>query len=264
MVVHEAFAEAHALQPGATISAILNGSKEELHVVGIVLSPEFVYALRPGELLPDDKRFGVLWMGQKELAAVFDLEGAFNNVSLAVTPNAIEQEVIQRLDGILAQYGGTGAYSRLDQSSHKVLSSELTQLRSMAIIFPMISLCVAGFLLHVVLSRMIATQREEIATLKAFGYTRTEIGIHYSKFLMVVLGLGILIGTVAGVWLARRFGRAICSLFSLSRIFVSADPRDGPDSVRAMCSGRDVGRLECRAKGRSTAACRRHETRATG
>lgn len=203
VVVHEAFAEAHALQPGATISAILNGRKEELHVVGIVLSPEFVYALRPGELLPDDKRFGVLWMGQKELAGVFDLEGAFNNVSLDVTPGAIEQEVIQRLDAILAQYGGTGAYSRLDQSSHKVLSSELTQLRSMAIIFPVISLCVAGFLLHVVLSRMIATQREEIATLKAFGYSRSEIGIHYSKFLMVVLCLGILIGTVAGVWLAR-------------------------------------------------------------
>ena len=109
VVVHEAFAEAHALQPGATISAILNGHKEQLHVVGIVLSPEFVYAIRPGELLPDDRRFGVLWMGQKELAAVFDLEGAFNDVSLAVTPNAIEQEVIRRLDDILARYGGTGA-----------------------------------------------------------------------------------------------------------------------------------------------------------
>jgi putative ABC transport system permease protein len=203
VVVHEAFADAHGLQPGATISAILNGHKEQLHVVGIVLSPEFVYAIRPGELLPDDRRFGVLWMGQNELAAVFDLEGAFNDVSLAMMPGAIEQEVIQRLDDILARYGGTGAYSRMDQSSHKVLSSELTQLRSMAIVFPMISLCVAGFLLHVVLSRMIATQREEIATLKAFGYTRSEIGIHYLKFLIVVLCLGILVGTVVGIWLAR-------------------------------------------------------------
>jgi putative ABC transport system permease protein len=201
-IVHEAFAEAHGFKLGGKLSAILNGHKEQLNIVGIALSPEYVYGIRPGDLIPDDKRFGVMWMGEKELRNSFDLDGAFNDVALTTMPGAVEQEVIERLDDILAPYGSGGAYSRADQSSHRAVFGELTQLRSMALVFPIISLAVAGFLLNVVFSRLVATQQEEIATLKAFGYTSKEIRNHYLKFVFLVLLVGILIGTGAGIWLA--------------------------------------------------------------
>ena len=60
--------------------------EQRLNIVGIVLSPEYVFEARPGETLPDNKRFGVFWMNERELANAFDLDGAFNNVVVDVAP----------------------------------------------------------------------------------------------------------------------------------------------------------------------------------
>ena len=68
------------------------------------------------------------------------------------------------------RYGGFGAYARKDQISHRLLNEEFNMLRNMSKIFPTIFICVAAFLLNVVMSRTINTQREQIAALKAFGY----------------------------------------------------------------------------------------------
>jgi putative ABC transport system permease protein len=157
VVVGEVFAEAHQLRPGDRITAILNGRKQALQIVGIALSPEFVYSIREGEMLPDDKHFGVLWMGYRQLAAAFDMQGAFNDVALTLTPDASEAEVLRRLDRLTEPYGGIGAYGRADQVSHKFVANELTQLRSMALIPPAIFLSVTAFLLNVVLARLIGT-----------------------------------------------------------------------------------------------------------
>ena len=87
-IVNEAFALAHNLTPGDTITAIINGRRRDLEVVGFGLSPEFIYTIRPGELIPDDTRFGVFWMERRALAAAFDMEGGFNDVALSLMPGA--------------------------------------------------------------------------------------------------------------------------------------------------------------------------------
>jgi len=88
VVASETFARAHGLEPGDTIGAIINGRRRELRIVGLALSPEFVYGIRGGELIPDDLRFGVLWMERRALAAAFNMEGGFNNAVLTLTPGA--------------------------------------------------------------------------------------------------------------------------------------------------------------------------------
>jgi len=168
-VLSDTFADAHGLQPGDTLAAIINGKRKRLTVVGVAVSPEYVYQIAPGAMFPDFKRYGVLWMGRSALAAAYDMEGAFNQVSLTLARDAREQDVIDRVDAILADYGGTGAYGRKDQVSNRFLREELKQLRTMAVVFPAIFLGVAAFLLNVVLSRLIALQRDQIAILKAFG-----------------------------------------------------------------------------------------------
>ncbi len=171
VLVSEAFAEANKLQLGDSLGAIINGRWEQLQIVGIALSPEYVYEVRgAGELYPDNKRFGIIWMGRDALGKAYDLDGAFNNVSLSLSPGAKEIEVITQLDRLLARYGGLGAYGRDDQFSHQILSDEIKGLEIMATMLPSIFLGIAAFLLHVVLSRLVSTQREQIAVLKAFGY----------------------------------------------------------------------------------------------
>ena len=197
----EAFASAHGLVPGDRIRAVINGRLDEFRIVGIALSPEYIYSVRAGELLPDDKRFGVLWMSERELGPAFDLDEAFNDVTLKLLPGASEAEVIRRLDRLLDPYGGTGAHGRADQPSYRFLDNEMIQLRAMASLPPLIFLSVTAFLLHVVLSRLIATQREEIATLRAFGYSRWEIGRHYLGFVTVITAIGTVAGVALGCWL---------------------------------------------------------------
>ncbi|MCH9699526.1 MAG: ABC transporter permease, partial [Gammaproteobacteria bacterium] len=58
VLISEPFANAHKLQPGDQMTAIINGRRQTLDISGIALSPEYIYSLGPGAMFPDDKRFG--------------------------------------------------------------------------------------------------------------------------------------------------------------------------------------------------------------
>ena len=224
VVVNEAFAEAHRLRPGDRIAATINGKQRRLLVAGIALSPEFVYALAPGELVPDNRRFGVLWMGREALEAAYDLTGAFNDVVLALDRSVPEPEVIARLDALLDRYGGTGAYGREHQVSDAYLESEMDQLTTVIRIVPPIFLAVAAFLLNTVIGRMIQIEREQIGLLKASGYSDLAVGWHYLKFGLAVAALGIAIGAAAGAWFARDLTQIYAEFFRFPFLFYRPAP----------------------------------------
>jgi len=203
VVLHEPFAEAHGLTVGDSLDVLLNGTLRRVRIVGIALSPEHVYTIAPGMLMPDDARFGVIWMGRKALAAAYDLDGAFNDVSLALLRGADPALVIDRLDPLLARYGGTGAVARADQISNWFLMNELEQLRTIATVLPGIFLAVAAFLTNTVLARLIATERREISLMKAFGYSNRQVGTHYAKLALAMTAVGILLGWGTGAALGR-------------------------------------------------------------
>lgn len=209
VVLSDTFADAHHFEPGDRLAAIINGKRKALTVVGVAVSPEYVYQIAPGAMFPDFKRYGVLWMGRNALAAAYDMEGAFNNVTLTLARGANAQDVIDRVDAILGPYGCTGAYARKDQFSNRFLSEELKQLQTTATVFPAIFLGVAAFLLNVVISRLIALQREQIAILKAFGYADLAIGWHYVKLVMLVVVLGVAAGAALGAW----FGQGLSNVY---------------------------------------------------
>ena len=201
VLVSEAFALARGLEPGARVGAIINGRRRELEIVGIALSPEYIYSIRPGELIPDDARFGIFWMHGRGLAAAFNMEGGFNNLALTLLPGAVEADVIARVDRLIAAYGGLGAIPRALQTSHWYLDNELRQLQSVGLLLPVIFLLVAAFLLNVVLTRIVSVQREQIAALKALGYTNREIAWHYTKLSLLVGAAGGMLGVVFGAWM---------------------------------------------------------------
>ncbi len=204
VVVSEAFATANHLELGDRLGAILNGRWERLRIVGIGLSPEYVYEISgAGNILPDNKRFGVLWMSRDSLGPAFDMDGAFNDVALALAPGASREDVLADLDRLLEPYGGLGAYGREDQVSNSFLSNELGELQAEGRIVPAIFLGVAVFLLHIVVTRLVRTQRDQIAVLKALGYGNTAVGIHYLEFVLLMVAGGAAAGVALGAWLGR-------------------------------------------------------------
>lgn len=225
VLISEPFADAHELSAGDRFRAIINGNWRELRVAGTALSPEYVYTLGPGALMPDDERFGVIWMGREALAAAFDLDGAFNDISLRTMRGADQQTIIDRLDTLLDGYGGVGAYDRSDQTSNWFLSSEIEQLRMMATFLPAIFLTVAAFLTNMVLTRLIAVERAEIGLLKAFGYNRLEIGWHYIKLTLAIGVIGVLIGGVLGYWLGYSNTKVYIEFYRLPFLVFDPSPR---------------------------------------
>jgi putative ABC transport system permease protein len=210
ILVNEAFATAHHLEPGDRVVALVNGRRVALRIVGVALSPEYIYAVPPGGLWDDNLRFGVFWMDRDALAAAYRMEGAFNDVLVRLVPGASAEAVVDALDRMLRPYGGLGAYPRDKQISDRYVTSEIQQMRANATVVPLIFLGVAAFLVNVVLSRLIGTQREQIAALKALGYPDLAVGAHYLKLVMVVVGLGAVIGTVMGM----VAGRALMGLYT--------------------------------------------------
>ncbi|NBB93964.1 MAG: FtsX-like permease family protein [Gammaproteobacteria bacterium] len=202
VAISEPFAEAHGLRAGDGFEAVINGRLEHLTVSGVVLSPEFIYQLGPADLIPDHQRFGVLWMNRRALARAFDMDGAFNSVALTLQAGRSPQPVIAELDRLLDDYGGLGAHDRGEQVSHRILSQEIDQLRVMAVILPGIFLGVSAFLLSVLMGRIVRTQRQQIALLKAFGYGRGELVGHYAALTGLIVCVGVAVGVILGAWAA--------------------------------------------------------------
>ncbi|MGG7645760.1 ABC transporter permease [Rhodovulum sp. YNF3179] len=203
VLVNENFAAANGFRPGDSFAVTMNGQKRAVTISGTALSPEFIYTLAPGALMPDDRRFGVIWMPRPALAAAYDLEGAFNDVSLGLARGARPEAVKDRLERLLEPYGGTGPMDRDLQTSHAFLDAELTQLRNTSRTVPPIFLVISAFLVNMVLGRLVALEREQIGLFKALGYTATAIGWHYTKLALLIGAIGVLLGWAFGLWTGR-------------------------------------------------------------
>lgn len=225
LAVSEAFSDAHGLKPGASIAAVLNGRKQTFRLSGIVLSPEFVFEAPPGAALPDNKTYGVFWMPYKELATAFQLYGAFNAVALTLAPGASEREVIAAVDRVLEPYGGRGAYGRIDHPSDRRVNDEIRVLEGLSVAFPLVFLSVAAFMTNSVMSRQIALQREQIAMLKACGFSNAQVGGHYLKFALAIVIGGILAGSIGGVLLGHRLVGMYHLFFRFPRLEFILDTR---------------------------------------
>jgi len=224
VLVSEAFAEAHRLHAGATLGAVLNGRLKTLRVAGVALSPEFVYAIGPGQLMPDEARYGILWMGQDAAASAFGMDGAFTDLLVGVARGADPEAVIAALDRRLARFGGTGAYPRAEQTSHWFLSGEIEQLATLATLLPTIFLSVAAFLLHVAGNRLIATEQSQIGLLKAFGFTNAQVAGHYTRLMVAMALPGVLLGWLGGALLGRWLTELYTQFYGFPFFIYRPDP----------------------------------------
>ncbi len=211
VVLGESFALANGLQPGDSLVAVINGRRETLKICGIGLSPEYVFEARAGQTLPDHKRFSVIWMNYRALAVAYNLDGAFNDVVIDLAPGASPEPVIAEMDRILAPYGAGGAFLRKEQASAQRLDDELRVLTSLSVAYPLVFLSVAAFMVNAVLARIVRLQREQIAQMKALGYSSRQVGGHYMKYVLVIGVLGTLIGGIGG----RLLGAVLVDMYTL-------------------------------------------------
>jgi putative ABC transport system permease protein len=99
-------------------------------------------------------------------------------MSRSTSHPAFRRDAIAGLDRLIEPYGGRGAIPQSLQISEWTLENELTQLQTFGFLVPFIFLGVAAFILNVALTRALALQRQQIAALKALGYSNRQIAWH--------------------------------------------------------------------------------------
>jgi putative ABC transport system permease protein len=213
ILTDESFFLAHKLALGDKVSVIMNGHRRHLKIVGVVLSPEYVYSIAPGAMMPDPKRYAVFWMSRRSLEAAVNMKGAFNDLSMKLGRDANLENIKEKIDVILKPYGGLISYGRDEQISNFFVENEFKQLESMGSIAPIIFLSVAAFLINVVMSRQVATQREQIGMLKAVGYSNREIALHYLKMVLYITAIGSVIGLLLGAWMGAGMTKIYTDFF---------------------------------------------------
>lgn len=242
VLISEAFAAENELLPGASLAAVINGRWRTLRICGIAITPEYVQETQ-GDAFPDHRRFGLLWMRRHHLAAAMGMDGAFNDVTIALTPGAPEAAVIASVDPILARYGGLGAYGRNEQSSHRFLRDELAQDRITSMVIPAVFLAVAALLIHLLLVRLVASQREQIAVLKAFGHSNAAVARHFAMFGLVIVALGAAAGIPIGIWLGRSLTALYTKFFHFPALTFQVSPAAMAISVGTTVIAALVGSL---------------------
>ncbi|NTU58269.1 MAG: FtsX-like permease family protein [Chlorobiaceae bacterium] len=243
VVASKPFLGANSLKPGARIGAVINGRWKELRVVGSGLSPEYIYEVQPGAFFPDKRRFGVFWMSRKSLESALNMSGAFNDLSLTLSHGASEKDVIMRLDQMFARYGSLGAYGRSEQLSDRFISDEIKQLGTQITVLPAIFLLVAVFLLNIVLQRLVSTQRDQIAVLKAMGYSNLQIALHFLGFAMVPTAVGAVMGTALGVWIGIGLVKIYGEFYNFAELVYVFRPENAVVAVLLSVVAAMVGAL---------------------
>ncbi len=205
VIVNDAFARKHKLQPGGKIHLILNNAREELLIVGTAISSEFVYLVGPGSILPDPEHFGVFYLKHRYAEQVFNFEGAANQVVGRLTPDARSRpdELLRQAELRLEDHGVLNTLPLADQPSNRFLGEEIKGLATFTRVLPTIFLAVAAFVLNILMTRWTEQQRTIVGTLKAQGYSNAQVFGHFLKFGLVIGLLGGVAGCVLGFFLAE-------------------------------------------------------------
>lgn len=215
-LLDEDFFKANDIKLGDIINPIINGNQIKLKVIGTVKSPEFIYTLKDSsELVPDNKRFGIIYIKQSFGEAIFDLKGSVNNISIKVESGSDVDEVKDDLKRLLKNYGVKSSIDRKQQTSTMMINEEIKKLKSMGGSFPVIFFMVASVIIYIMMGRMVENQRIQIGVMKALGFTNIQVLAYYMSYSGIIALTGSLIGSVLGTYMGFGLTRMLNQYFNL-------------------------------------------------
>ena len=212
--IDKRFADGRKLDIGDKITLKFDGNKVSKTVRGIMYSPEYVYYIQEGSLLPDFSQVGFAYIPSK--GADFDI--VYNTIALDGYEELDEKDFKSALEDKLGQKAYVQYVDRDNNVGIKTLQDEISQHQMFSGIFPAIFVLVSLLTLVTTMSRVISAQRMQIGTLKAMGYSNKSIILHYLSYGFVLSLSGSVIGLVVGpLTIPYLFYPTMSSTYSLPR-----------------------------------------------
>ncbi|WP_304102807.1 ABC transporter permease [Methanobrevibacter ruminantium] len=212
--IDKRFADGRNLDIGDKITLKFDGKEVSKTVRGIMYSPEYVYYIQEGSLLPDFSQVGFAYIPSK--GADFDI--VYNTIALDGYEELDEKDFKSALEEELGQKAYVQYVDRDNNVGIKTLQDEISQHQMFSGIFPAIFVLVSLLTLVTTMSRVISAQRMQIGTLKAMGYSNNSIILHYLSYGFVLSLTGSVLGLVIGpLTIPYLFYPTMSSTYSLPR-----------------------------------------------
>lgn len=246
ILVENHFADYHKIKPGDWLTIEHQGVKAKFKVMGIVVSPEYLWVTKSAqEPMPSPRTFGVFFIPENTAEQIFGMDGKSSELILRVAQGADHGKVLDKVKDVLRRHyigrmtskddpvqvrtreidiirGVRTAYmtARKDMPSVQLLRQDLEGFAMLAFLFPLLFLTMASLSIYVLLGRLIESQRVQIGLMRAIGYSRSSILFHYMGFALVVGIAGSVLGAIAGHLMANGLTAVYVSQLNIPNVII--------------------------------------------
>lgn len=197
VLVEQHMAANFRLEPGDRLQVLGASGWRTASILGVVASPEYLWPARSRQevLVPLDE-FGVVFAAESFVAG--SPAGTSHGETLVrLAPNA-PVNALDHLASVAIDAGASSTTTRADQASNATLQEDVSGFGELSLAFPLLFLGAGALAMSVLLGRMVATHRAQIGVLRANGFRRRSILLHYLGFGLLVGLAGSLPGAILG------------------------------------------------------------------
>ena len=210
------FMKANDLKVGDTIQIQTPTGFVSVTIAGQVFSNEYIYNVNPKTGLPDIQGLGAGWLPLGFVQSHFDLANKINEVVVRFNAqtekdSGTRQVAALKILGYLqTKTDNVSFLFKEDEPEQKVKNSDVGSLDTLARVFGVLILFIALFVIYDNVSKLIASQRNYIGTMRALGGSKRVVAMQYT---MIGIILGI-IGVMLGLPLGWAIGAAMTASYA--------------------------------------------------
>lgn len=192
------FADENRLEIGETMTLRYEGMEITGDIKGLVYSPEYIYGAQEGQMTPDHKKFGFVFAGLDCLRQYTGM-WQWNQLLLSTRGKADSSRIQDILKQAADSRNGDTVLVRENHPSVSMLTDEITQHKVVGRIFSAAFLLIAVMIAMTTMHRMLKNQRMQIGVMKALGFGRAKLYVHYASHTGLTCLAGAMFGYAAGV-----------------------------------------------------------------
>jgi putative ABC transport system permease protein len=217
-LVEQHMASHFGLAAGDTVRISGQGGWIDAVVRGVVASPEYLWPARSRqEIFAAPGDFGVLFVPETLATSV-----APPDTPQQVAVYGADPALVAELGRIATDGEALSVITREEQPSNAALQEDVSGFGELAVLFPILFLSAGAMAAFVLLGRLVRTQRAQIGTLTANGFSSRTIFRAYLRYGVLVGLAGGILGAIAGValgtWITHLYTAAISVPITVIRI----------------------------------------------
>ena len=189
-----ALAENLKIRVGDKIQYSYQNETFEKEVLGLIAVPDHVYSIKDETaIFPNHRDFGFIYLSAGQIPGEFPI---FNSIMADVKDRSLIDDTKNELKEKIAS--AAAVTGRDSQISYATYQDEIDEGRTYSVVFSFLFLFIAALSVVTTMNRFVRRQRTQIGTLKALGFRRSRIVLHYVSYgfwiSLTAAALGLLTG----------------------------------------------------------------------